>query len=205
MGPAVFFFFFFFFLSYSFLWCQLHLRFTSAQFSKDSVHGVCVCVCVCVRERRKIELTAWRKNVPIPLDGIRTCTSGIRAHRASDYTTGAGTPRVSRNKHLRHSPTSSIVKHKHALRNTPTPLCGTATATRHLQGPSLSRKRCVRERRKIELTAWGEKVPIPLVEVCACVRARARMCVCVCVCVCVCARIIRLPRGVRIKWLDFEN
>ena len=39
-------------------------------------------------------------------------------HHASDYTTRsrARTPRVRRNKHFRHSPTSSIVKHKHALR-----------------------------------------------------------------------------------------
>ena len=58
----------------------------------------------------------------IPLDGIRTCTfaspcskfdandstSGIRAHRASDYNTRSGTPRVSRNKHFRHSPASSV-------------------------------------------------------------------------------------------------
>ena len=71
---------------------------------------VCVCVCVCVRERRKIERTEWGKKVPVPLDGIRTCTSGIRAHRASDYTTIAGTPRVSQNKHFRQSPASSIVK-----------------------------------------------------------------------------------------------
>ena len=71
------------------------------------VHG---CVCVCVRERRKIELTVWGKKVPIALDGIRTCISGIRAHTASDCTTTAGTPPVSRNKHFRHSPVSSIVK-----------------------------------------------------------------------------------------------
>ena len=69
-----------------------------------------VCVCVCVRERRKIELTVWGKKVPIALDGIRTCISGIRAHSASDCTTTAGTPPVSRNKHFRHSPVSSIVK-----------------------------------------------------------------------------------------------
>ena len=49
-----------------------------------------LCVCVCVRERRKIELTVWGKKVPIALDGIRTCTSGIRAHRAADYTTKVG-------------------------------------------------------------------------------------------------------------------
>ena len=48
--------------------------------------------------------------MPIALDGIRTCISGIRAHCASDYTTTAGTPPVSRNKHFRHSPVSSIVK-----------------------------------------------------------------------------------------------
>ena len=116
---------------------------------------VCVCVCVCVREKRKIELTVRGEKVPIALDGIRTCTSGIRAHRASDYTTTAGTPPVSRtfpvsrNKHFRHSPVSSIVKQscmKHSnsyLRD---------RDVKHLQGPPLSRTRRVRERRKIELT-----------------------------------------------------
>ena len=69
---------------------------------------VCVCVCVCVKERRKIEPTVWGKKVPIALDGIRTCISGIRAHSASDCTTTAGTPRVSRMKHFRHSPFSSM-------------------------------------------------------------------------------------------------
>ena len=71
--------------------------------------------------------------MPIPRNGIRTCTSEIGAHRASDYTTRAGSPHASRNKHFRYSPTSSIVKHKHALRNTPTPICRIATATRHLR------------------------------------------------------------------------
>ena len=85
---------------------------------------VCVSVCVCVGERRKIELTAGREKSAHSPDAIRTCTSGIRAHRASDYTTRAGTSCVSRNKHFRHSPASSIMKHKHALRNTPTPICG---------------------------------------------------------------------------------
>ena len=42
----------------------------------------------------------------IALDGIRTCISGIRAHSASDCTTTAGTPSVSRNKHFRHSSVS---------------------------------------------------------------------------------------------------
>ena len=94
------------------------------------VCGVCVCVCVCVCQRKtKDRADDMREKVPIPLDGVRTSTSGIRAHRASDYTTRAGMPRVSRNKRFRHSPTSSIVKHKHALRNTPTPICETATAT----------------------------------------------------------------------------
>ena len=55
-------------------------------------------------KKTEIEPTAWRKKAPIPLDGIRTCTPGIRAHRYSDYTTRAGTPHVSRNKHFRHSP-----------------------------------------------------------------------------------------------------
>ena len=75
------------------------------------------CACVCVRKRRKIELTAWGKKVPIPFDGILTCTSGIRAHRASDYTMRAGTPRVSRNKYFRHSPVRSIIKHNHAKKH----------------------------------------------------------------------------------------
>ena len=125
---------------------------------------VFICVFMRVRESQKMELMAWGKKVPIPLDGTRTCTSGLRAHRASDYTTRAGTPRVSRNKQLmiRHSPTSSIVKHKNALRTTPTAICRTVTDTRRLQGPPLSRKRRVREGRKIELTAWGKKCPFPL-------------------------------------------
>ena len=33
-----------------------------------------------------------REKVPILLDGIRTCASGIRTHHASDYNTRAGTP-----------------------------------------------------------------------------------------------------------------
>ena len=72
---------------------------------------VCVCVCVCVCQRKtKDRADGMREKVPIALDGIRTCISGIRAHRASDCTTTAGTPPVSRNKHFRHSPVSSIVK-----------------------------------------------------------------------------------------------
>ena len=73
------------------------------------VHA-CACVCVFVKERRKIELTVWGKKMPIALDGIRTCISGIRTHSASDCTTTAGTSRVSRMKHFRRSPVSSISK-----------------------------------------------------------------------------------------------
>ena len=68
-----------------------------------------VCVCVCQR-MTKDRAYGMRKKVLIPLDEIRACISGIRAHRASDCTTTAGTPPVSRNKHFRHSPVSSIVK-----------------------------------------------------------------------------------------------
>ena len=114
--------------------------------------------------------------MPISLDGIRTCTSGIRAHRASDYTTRVRPPRVSRNKHLRHSPVSSTVKQscmKHSnsyLRD---------RDIKHLQGPPLSRTKCVRERRKIELTKEGKKCPF---------SSTGFVCVCVCVCVCACVR-----------------
>ena len=48
--------------------------------------------------------------MPIPLDGIRTFTSGIRTHCASDYTTRVRPPRVSRNIRFRHSPVSSTAK-----------------------------------------------------------------------------------------------
>ena len=64
-----------------------------------------------------------REKVPIILDGIRTFTSGISAPRASDYITRAGMLCASRNKHFIHSPSWSIVKHRHALRNTRTPIC----------------------------------------------------------------------------------
>ena len=73
--------------------------------------NVCVCVCVCVCQRQtKDRADGMSEKVPIPLDGIRTCTSGIRAICPSDNTKRAGMPRVSSNKHYRHSPTSSIVK-----------------------------------------------------------------------------------------------
>ena len=111
---------------------------------------LCVCVCVCVCQRKtKDRADGVREKVPIALDGIRTCISRIRAHSASDCTMTAGTPPVSRNRHFRHSPVSSIVKQscmKHSnsyLRD---------SDAKHLQGPPLSRTRRVRERRKIELT-----------------------------------------------------
>ena len=179
------------------------------------VRGVCVCVCVCVRacqRKTKDRADGMREKVPIPLDGIWTCTSGIRAHRASDYTTRVRPPRVSWNKHFRHSLVSSTAKQsctKHSnsyLRD---------RDVKHLQGRPLSRTKRVRERRKIELTVCGKKVPIPLNGIWTCtsgIRAhrasnyttRARpphvsrnkhfrhspvsstgVCVCVCVCVCV--------------------
>ena len=90
-----------------------------------------------------------REKVPIALDGMRTCTSGIRVHRASDYTTTAGPPPVSRNKPFRHSPVSSIVKQSYLKHSNAYPR---DRDVKHLQGPPLSRTRRVRERRKIELT-----------------------------------------------------
>ena len=120
---------------------------------------VCVCVCVCVCQRKtKDRADGMRKKVPIPLDGIRTCTSGIRAHCASDYTTRVRPPCVSRNKHFRHSPVSSTAKQscmKHSnsyLRD---------RDVKHLQGPPLSWVKRVRERRKTEPTVWGKKCPFP--------------------------------------------
>ena len=102
--------------------------------------------------------------MPIPLNGVRTCTSGIRAHRSSDYTTRAGTPRISRNKHFRHSPASSIVKHNHAKKHSNSYLRD--RDVRHLQGPPLSRTKRVRERRKTELIddMRGKRCPLPSTE-----------------------------------------
>ena len=68
---------------------------------------------------------------------------------ASDCTTTAGTPPVSRNKHFRHSPVSSIVKQS-CVKHSNSYLWD--RDVKHLQGPPLSRTRRVRERRKIELT-----------------------------------------------------
>ena len=107
---------------------------------------VCVCVRVCVQvcqRKTKDRADGMREKMPIALDGIRICISGIRAHSASDCTTTAGTPRVSRNKHFRHSPVSSIVKQS-CMKHFNSYL-GDLDA-KHRQGPPLSRTRRVRER-----------------------------------------------------------
>ena len=102
-----------------------------------------VCVCMCVRERRKIELTVRGKKVPIPLDGIRTCFSGILAHSASDYTTRVGPPRVSRSEHFRRSPASSTVKQS-CMKTLQ--LLSARPRRQALEGPPLSRTKRVRVR-----------------------------------------------------------
>ena len=144
------------------LWAMKHATFWM-RFNRFSVRArACVCVCVCVREKRKIVLMAWggksahspRQDLNLYLwDAYRSC---FRLHHESRH----ASCQLKQTPHT-HSPTSSIVKHKHALRNTPTPIRGTATASGRLQGPPLSRKRRVRERRKIELTAWGKSAHSP--------------------------------------------
>ena len=75
-------------------------------------------------------------------------TRGVPAV-ASDCTTTAGTPRVSRMKHFRHSPVSSIAKQS-CMKDSNSYLRD--RDAKHLQGPPLSRTKRVKERRKIELT-----------------------------------------------------
>ena len=139
---------------------------------------MCVCVCVCVREKAKDRADGMREQEPFPVDGARTCrsASAIRAHRASDYTTRAGAPRVSRNKHFRHSPTSSIVEHTsmHYKTLSLTPL---------FLSLSLCVCACVRACVRVCMCVC--------VCLCACMCVCARVCVCECVCVCVraCARL----------------
>ena len=48
--------------------------------------------------------------MPIALDGIRTCTFRIRAHRAADYTTKVGPASRQSKRTLKHSPVSSTAK-----------------------------------------------------------------------------------------------
>ena len=122
-------------------------------------------LCECVKERRKTDLAAWGEKVPIPLDGIRTCTSGIRAHRASEYTTRCrNASRQSKqtfqtlSRQLHREIQSCITKHSNSnLRD---------RDVMHLQGPPLSRKK----------------------RVCVCV------CVCVSVSVCLCAFVYMCKR-----------
>ena len=133
--------------------------------------------------------------MPIPLDKIRTCTSGIRAHSASDYSTRAGTPYVSRNKHFRHSPTSSIVKHKHALQNTPTPtcvrvcvcVCACVRACALTHRLHRETQACVTKHSNSYVCVRA--CAHVCVYTCMCVRACARVCVYTCMCVRACARV----------------
>ena len=69
-----------------------------------------------------------REKVPIALDGIRTCTSGIRAHRAADYTTKVG-PASRQSKRTLQTLTRQLHRETIMLENTPTPICGTATSS----------------------------------------------------------------------------
>ena len=122
---------------------------------------VCVCVCVCARARAcvgvsekdwpKIELTVWRKKMPIPLDGIRTCTPGIRAHRASDYTTRVRPPRVSRKKNTLDTHPSAPPQNNHAWEQSNNYLQD--RNDKHLQGPPLSRTRGSEKKKEGEATA----------------------------------------------------
>ena len=114
---------------------------------------MCVCVCVCQRKTKDRADGMREKSAHCPRRDSNPYLWDTR-HSASDCTTTAGTPPVSRNEHFRHSPVSSIVKQscmKHSnsyLRD---------RDVKQLQGPPLSRTRCVRERRKIELTVRGKK------------------------------------------------
>ena len=90
----------------------------------DWVLCVCVCVCVCVRERRKIELTAWGKKVPLSLDGIRPVPLGYAPTMLPITPRGqALVASVETNFLDTHPPAPSW--NNHALRNTPTPIRGT--------------------------------------------------------------------------------
>ena len=132
---------------------------------------VCVRVCVCVSEKddravgmREKSAYSPRRDSNLYLWDMRP--SCFRLHHEG------GTPRISRNKHFRHSPASSIMKQscmKHSnsyLRD---------RDVKHLQGPPLSWTKRVRERR----------VCVGLC-VCVCVGPLCVGPLCVCVCVCVC-------------------
>ena len=141
-------------------------------------------VFVCQRKAKDVADGTSEKKFSLRFsnDGILTCHSEISVHHASDYTTKAGTPSVRSNKHFRHSPTSSIVKPKHALRNTPTPISGTVTAIRRLRRPLLCRdEACQRKMKDRACVCVCVCVCVFVcVRACACVRARACARVCVC-------------------------
>ena len=137
--------------------------------------------------------------MPFPLDGIRTCTSGIRAHRASDYTTRVRPPRVSRNKHFSHSPVSSTAKQScmktlQLLSAGPRRQASARTSAESdeaCQRKTIDRADGMREKKCLFPSTGFEPVPLgyaPTVLL---------MCVCVCVCVCVtvCVRVCLQVRG----------
>ena len=111
------------------------------------------------------------KSAHSPPDEIPTRTSGIPAHRTFDYTKRAGTPRVSSNKHFRHSSTSTVVKHMHVLRNC---VC---TAW------------CCEIGSLTSLDVCHSGVLSDASEQFHCTRLCVRACVCVRVCACVCVRV----------------
>ena len=108
----------------------------------------------------------------IPLDDTRTCTTGIRTHRASDYNMRAGTPRVSRNIYFRRSPASYSLVKQSCMKHSNSYLQD--RDVRHLQGPPLRRTKRVIKKTNDRADSMREKSAVC-------------MCVCVCVCVCVCA------------------
>ena len=65
------------------------------------------------------------EKVSIPVNGIRTCTSGIHAHRASNYTTRVGPPPppTRQSKQTLQTLTHQLYRETQAFRNSPTPVC----------------------------------------------------------------------------------
>ena len=151
-------------------------------------------MCVCQR-KTKDRADGVREKRPIPLDGIRTCTSGICAHCASNYTTRVRPPRVSRNKHFRHSPVSSIAKQscmitlqllsagprRQASARTSAELDEACQRKTKDIADGVRGKSAHSPRRESNLYLWDTRPPcFRLHHECVC--ARARVCVCVCVC-----------------------
>ena len=157
--------------------------------------------------------------MPFALDGIRTCTSRIRAHRASDYTTRVRPPRVSRNKHFSHSPVSSTAKQ--SCMKTLQLLSAGPRRQASARTSAESDEACQRKT-KDRADDMRKKVPFALDGIRTCtsrIRAhrasdyttrvrppRVSLCVCVCVCVCVTMKRKCQPGGVctrvhvSIKW-----